>query len=181
MWVTRGYLVGLTGHCLLEVAARAFYAQQNARIPLFAAVVNILLYISIGSLLFKPLGAPGISLTDALAFTAQAVFLLFMLAWQTKPWFQKALGSIFLKRVLKNADGTTETGKFVFPVIINPGSVLLRSVLAGLLGALLTYGSLQLFTRLSLHPVIAATVSILIGVAAALPFVLKEARTLLRL
>ena len=181
MWVTRGYLLGLTGHCLLEVAARAFYSQQNARIPLFAAVVNILLYISIGSLLFKPFGAPGISLTDALAFTAQAVFLLFMLAWQTKPWFQKSLGSIFLKRVVKDADGTTDTGKFVFPVILNPGGVLLRSVLAGLLGAILTYGSLQLFARLSLHPVIAATVSILIGVAGALPFVFKEARTLLRL
>lgn len=181
MWVTRGYLLGLTGHCLLEVAARAFYAQQNAKIPLFAAVVNILLYISIGSLLFKPLGAPGISLTDAIAFTTQAVFLLFMLAWQIKPWFLKRLGNIFLNKDVLKTELSSATGKFLFPVTLNAGNVLIRALLAGIIGALLTYTSLQLFINLSLHPVIAATFSILIGGAVALPFVFKEARTLLRL
>ncbi len=88
MWVTRGYLVGLTGHCLLEVAARAFYAQQNARLPLFAAIFNVIIYISLGSLLFKPLGAAGISLTDSIAFTAQAVFLLFLLSQSNATWLQ---------------------------------------------------------------------------------------------
>jgi putative peptidoglycan lipid II flippase len=79
LWTTRGYLVGLTGQCLLEVANRSFYARQNALTPLMAAGVNLFIYILSGLLLFRVLGAPGISLTDALAFTTQAVLLLVLL------------------------------------------------------------------------------------------------------
>ena len=35
VWAARAYLLGLVGHSLLEVAARAFYAQQNPKLPLF--------------------------------------------------------------------------------------------------------------------------------------------------
>jgi putative peptidoglycan lipid II flippase len=79
LWVTRGYLLGLTGHCLLELAARSFYAQQNALIPLFGSILNVLIYILCGMLLYRKFGAAGISLTDSIAFTAQALFLLIML------------------------------------------------------------------------------------------------------
>jgi len=34
--VTQGFLIGLMGHSLLEVASRSFYAQQDAKIPLYA-------------------------------------------------------------------------------------------------------------------------------------------------
>ncbi len=79
LWVTRGFLLGLLGHSLLEVAARSFYAQQNAIIPLIASGVNLVLYVLLGSWLFRRFGAPGISLTDSLAFTAQALLLLAIL------------------------------------------------------------------------------------------------------
>jgi putative peptidoglycan lipid II flippase len=79
LWTTRGYLVGLTGQCLLEVAIRSFYSRQNALTPLLAAGMNLVIYIVFGLLLFRVLGAPGISLTDALAFSAQAVLLLLLL------------------------------------------------------------------------------------------------------
>ncbi len=79
MWTLRGFLVGLAGHCLLEVVNRAFYAQQEALIPLLGTAINLLLYIGIGALLFRRLDAPGISLTDSIAFTIQAVFLLWCL------------------------------------------------------------------------------------------------------
>jgi putative peptidoglycan lipid II flippase len=79
MWATRGYLLGLTGQCLVEVAARSFYARQEARIPLFGALTNLAIYIVLGSQLYRWLGAPGISLTDAIAFTVQAVLLLTIL------------------------------------------------------------------------------------------------------
>ncbi|MCE1255416.1 MAG: murein biosynthesis integral membrane protein MurJ [Anaerolineae bacterium] len=73
LWVTRGYLVGLMGHCLLETAARAFYARQNAIFPMLGAVLNLLIYISLGNYLFQIMGAPGVSLTDSIAFTIQSV------------------------------------------------------------------------------------------------------------
>ncbi len=80
LWVTRGFLLGLVGQSLLEVAARSFYAQQNAIVPLIAAMFNVVLYALFGSLLYRRLGAPGISLTDLLAFTAQALLLLAVLS-----------------------------------------------------------------------------------------------------
>jgi putative peptidoglycan lipid II flippase len=79
MWTTRGFLVGLAGQSLLEVANRAFYARQNAWMPLLGSLLNIVIYTILGSLLFRPFGAPGISLTDSVAFTTQAVVILLVL------------------------------------------------------------------------------------------------------
>jgi putative peptidoglycan lipid II flippase len=76
--VTRFYLVGLAGQCLLEVAARSFYAQQNALYPLLAAMLNVVLYTLFGIFLFRWIGAPGISLSDSLAFTSEAVLLILL-------------------------------------------------------------------------------------------------------
>ena len=79
LWVTRGYFVGLTGHCLLEMTARSFYAQHEAKKPLYAAMINVALYILFGTIFYQLWGAAGISLTDSLAFTVQALVLLFWL------------------------------------------------------------------------------------------------------
>jgi len=79
LWTTRGFLVGLAGQALLEVANRAFYARQNALIPLAGSVLNIAIYIILGLLLFRSVGAPGISLTDSVAFTTQAIVVLLVL------------------------------------------------------------------------------------------------------
>jgi putative peptidoglycan lipid II flippase len=78
-WVTAAFLLGLMGQCLKEVGARSFLARQNAWVPLITSAINVVLYISIGSLLYRPLGAPGIALTDSLVFTLEAVILLIIL------------------------------------------------------------------------------------------------------
>ena len=83
MWATRGFLVGLVGHSLMEVASRGFYSRQDARTPLIAGGINMLAYIGIGVLLYRPLGAAGIALTDAICFTGQALTLLFLLGKKT--------------------------------------------------------------------------------------------------
>jgi len=79
LWVARGYLLGMTSYCLLEIGSRSFYAQQNTLIPLLTAVFKLGLYTLLGISLYRPLGAPGISLTDALAFTGEAILLLTLL------------------------------------------------------------------------------------------------------
>lgn len=79
-WVTAAFMLGLLGHSLKEVSARSFYARQNAWIPLITAVSNVVLYVLLGSLLYRSLGAPGIALTDSIVFTLEAVVLLFLLA-----------------------------------------------------------------------------------------------------
>ena len=103
MWVTRGFLAGLVGHSLMEVAARAFYARQDARTPLIAALANLVAYGIIGSLLYQPLGVPGISLTDAICFTTQAVVLLFVLGRKLKVSFYP--GTVLVRAVLAGAVG----------------------------------------------------------------------------
>jgi putative peptidoglycan lipid II flippase len=79
MWVTRGFLCGLIGHSILEVATRSYYSQQNAVIPFFTALMTLVIYVGLGSLLYRWLGAPGIALTDTIAYTTQAVVLLLLL------------------------------------------------------------------------------------------------------
>jgi putative peptidoglycan lipid II flippase len=79
VWVARGFMVGLMGQSLIEVASRAFYAQQNALIPLgaslFTTVTFVLLAIGLGS----ALGAGGIALANSLAYTGEATLLWYLL------------------------------------------------------------------------------------------------------
>jgi putative peptidoglycan lipid II flippase len=82
VWAARAYLVGLVGHSLLEIAARAFYAQQNAKLPLIAAGVSMLVFFGLSIALYQPLGAAGIGLSNSIAFSLEAIFLLFLLRRQ---------------------------------------------------------------------------------------------------
>ena len=100
VWAARAYLIGLVGHTLLEIAGRAFYARQDARTPLIASVISAAVFTVSGVLLFRPLGASGIGLSNSLAFTIEAAFLLIILARafpkvlrQGRPALRIALGT----------------------------------------------------------------------------------------
>jgi putative peptidoglycan lipid II flippase len=80
VWAARAYLAGLVGHSLLEVAARAFYARQNARPPMAAAALGAGIFILASLTLYRPLEAAGIALANSVAFTVEAIFLLILLA-----------------------------------------------------------------------------------------------------
>lgn len=84
LWVTRGYLIGLLGQCLLETVVRSFYARQNAIFPMLGSLLNLVIYIGLGSVLYRSMGAAGISLTDSVAFTVQAVVLIWILIRRMK-------------------------------------------------------------------------------------------------
>jgi putative peptidoglycan lipid II flippase len=79
LWATRAYLLGLMGHSLLETAARSFYAQQDARTPLYLAALNAGTYLVVAISLGKWLGVPGIALANTIAFTTEALLLLVIL------------------------------------------------------------------------------------------------------
>jgi putative peptidoglycan lipid II flippase len=79
-WAARAYLVGLAGHSLLEVGARAFYARQNARVPLMASAISTAVFTLSAIGLFRLLGTVGIGLSNSLAFTVEALILLTLLA-----------------------------------------------------------------------------------------------------
>jgi putative peptidoglycan lipid II flippase len=79
-WAARAYLVGLVGHSLLEVGARAFYARQNPRIPLLASVISTCVFTLSAIALFRPLGAAGIGLSNSLGFTVEGLLLMVFLS-----------------------------------------------------------------------------------------------------
>jgi putative peptidoglycan lipid II flippase len=79
IWATRIYLLGLIGHALLEVAARSFYGQQDARTPLYAAAVNAVAYTVLAIGLSRLWGFLGIALANSIAFTSEAVLLFWLL------------------------------------------------------------------------------------------------------
>jgi putative peptidoglycan lipid II flippase len=80
VWAARAYLVGLVGHSLIEVGARAFYARQDARTPLITTAANALTFAVLSLLLFRPLASAGIALSNSLAFSLEALLLLLLLA-----------------------------------------------------------------------------------------------------
>jgi putative peptidoglycan lipid II flippase len=79
VWTARAFLIGLAGHSLLEIAARAYYAQQNAITPLWASALMMVTFSVMALLFSKLIGVVGIALANALAFTGEAILLLYLL------------------------------------------------------------------------------------------------------
>jgi putative peptidoglycan lipid II flippase len=75
----RFYALGLVGHACLELAARAFFAQQDTVTPLFVAVGFAALNVVLGVLLIGPMGHAGLALANSLAVSAEVLVLLFIL------------------------------------------------------------------------------------------------------
>jgi len=97
VWITRAYSLGLIAYALTEVTARTFYAQQNARTPLLTIFMTATLFIILAIPLAQWLGAPGIALANATAFTVQLLVMGWLINKQF-PGFAQA-GST-LRRIL---------------------------------------------------------------------------------
>jgi putative peptidoglycan lipid II flippase len=79
VWATRAFLLGLAGHCWLEVGVRSWYAKQNALLPLLGSLFQIGLFIPLAIGLSRAIGHTGLALADTVAFSSQALLLLVLL------------------------------------------------------------------------------------------------------
>jgi putative peptidoglycan lipid II flippase len=61
------FLLGLPAHALIGILARTFYAQQDTRTPVIAAIVAVVINCSLAFVLVGPLGLAGLSLAIAIA------------------------------------------------------------------------------------------------------------------
>jgi putative peptidoglycan lipid II flippase len=77
--VFQAFLVGLPANSLIEVAARSFYARQNARIPLLVSFLNAALFITFASLFRTVLNVTGIALAISLSYTCEAIILYILM------------------------------------------------------------------------------------------------------
>jgi putative peptidoglycan lipid II flippase len=165
--VTQGFLIGLMGHSLLEVASRSFYAQQNARVPLYTAALNAALYTVFGIVLMKPMGAMGISVGDSLAFTIEALLLLGILNYRMRS--SPVDGKSFWARLRTTFDSASLANKTFLRTAV--GSVVIAGVLI----------PFQLFIGKNLGHFMTGTSSMLLGVAVIIPFIWVEIRQLFQL
>jgi putative peptidoglycan lipid II flippase len=75
----RMFALGLVGHVMLEVVARAFYAQKNTLTPLYIAVVAMVLNVTLALLLVRPLLHAGLALANSVAVSLEVVLALWIL------------------------------------------------------------------------------------------------------
>ena len=78
------FLLGLTAHALIAVLARAFYARQDTRTPVAAAILAVVVNSSLATVFVGPLGLPGLGLAIAVAAWLETV-LLFVLLKRSLP------------------------------------------------------------------------------------------------
>ena len=128
----RAYMGGVLGYSLVETAVRAFYAQQNPRIPLLAAGLRTLAYIGLGVLLFRRLGPPGLGIADTVAVIGESCCLFYWLNRDT-PGILKA-NTTLLRVILVSSVG----GMLTFGLLhYLPLSDLPRALAALTIGGLL--------------------------------------------
>ncbi len=75
----RLFMLGLVGHSLKEVTARAFYAHQDARTPLALAAVNFLTFALLGWWLTPAWGFAALAIANSASFSLEAVLMLVIL------------------------------------------------------------------------------------------------------
>lgn len=73
------FLLGLAAHALIGVSARAFYAKQDTKTPVVAAILAVVINTTLGAALVGPLGLPALGLAIAVAAWAEALLLLVVL------------------------------------------------------------------------------------------------------
>jgi putative peptidoglycan lipid II flippase len=130
VWTTRAFLVGLTGHAMLEIAGRGFYAQQDAITPLWASGLMAAAYTIFAVWWANWLGSIGIALANSAAFTLQSLLLWYLLNRRYPGVIR--VGPTLLRAVL----GSAAAALVVLLVTQLPFSNLLVIFGALLLGAL---------------------------------------------
>ncbi len=70
------FLVGLAAHALITVLARAFYAGQDTRTPVIAAVAAVVINVTAGAVLVGPFGLQGLAFAIAAGAWVEASILL---------------------------------------------------------------------------------------------------------
>jgi len=129
------FLLGLTAHALIAVLARAFYARQDTRTPVAAAILAVVVNSTLATILVGPLGLAGLALAIAIAAWLETAVLVVLL--------KRSLPELTLSPIAELAVRST--------VIAIGGGLVAAGVAAGL--SLVTgpdLGRVQLFIRIAI-------------------------------
>jgi putative peptidoglycan lipid II flippase len=93
------FSVGLTGHIVVHVLTRAFYAMQDTRTPVLWAVLAVALNVPLMAWLVGPMGVEGLALALSISALAEVVALVWALRRRIGPIEDGAV----LRSVLRSA------------------------------------------------------------------------------
>jgi putative peptidoglycan lipid II flippase len=88
------FALALLGLSVVEATTRAFYAMQDTRTPVLAAIVVIAVNIILSAILAPRMGHGGLALSFALTSTAEMVILLVVLRGRLPGWSFSIHGSL---------------------------------------------------------------------------------------
>jgi putative peptidoglycan lipid II flippase len=134
-------LGGLAAHALIAVLARAFYAGQDTRTPVLAAISAVAINVTVGALAVGPFGLAGLAFAIAAGAWLEASILLVILRRRYRELDVAALGLTFGRTLL----GALVAGALAFaalgfldgPLPADTGKFALlgRAIIAGGVGA----------------------------------------------
>ena len=160
------FLVGLAAEALIVVLARAFYAGQETRIPVAAALLAVAVNVVVSIATVGSLGLSGLALGIAVGAWVEAIVLTVILARRTAGMSLASLGraaTLFLlgsALAAAAAVGAVRLTELVMSA--DPGKVaILAQAVAGSLAALAVYVAWALIFRV---PELTETATILAGV-----------------
>jgi putative peptidoglycan lipid II flippase len=78
------FLIGLAGHSMIVILARAFYSAQDTRTPVMAAIISVGVNVFVSIVAVGSLGLSGLALGIAAGAWVEALILVVLL-WQRTP------------------------------------------------------------------------------------------------
>jgi putative peptidoglycan lipid II flippase len=132
-WTTRAYLLTLTGYSIQEIAARSFYARKEPMFPLYAVILRLAIFITVGILgltFFKRIGAPIIAFAE-IALLVESIVLFRWLSRRTHEPL-RVWSAVVRGLVAALLGGLTA---YTLAVIV-PGSAVLTALLGMAIGGL---------------------------------------------
>ena len=145
------FMFGLVAHSLIAVLARAFYAVQDTRTPVAAAIVAVVLDIAFALAFSERFGMPGVAAAIAIGAWAETVILVVLLARRVPALGLGSVGRVALLTIVATIPATIVAwlveGALVDRWGTYPGfvTVLLRLLIVGAAGGLVVLaGSLAL-------------------------------------
>lgn len=93
----RFYTLGLVGHSVVEIVARAFYALHDTATPVSVGIGAMLLNVVLSLLLLIPMAQGGLALANSIATTLEMVLLLWLLRRRLGGLDGRALASAVMR------------------------------------------------------------------------------------
>src|SRR5881397_3584130 len=137
------YSLGLAGHALIQILARAYYASRDTTTPLALTLISIGLNVVLDLMLGPIMGINGLALANSISTLVEAVLLFVLLASRARLRLV-GLGFSSLKQVCASLlmgvamFGFIRVTNLPFDLAVDPSKpvLLMQTIIAGAVGGL---------------------------------------------